>query len=84
MIRSDLALNPIINADMQENGREVDIYNDPKVVRLVALNLELAVKNLMASHNPPECLVLTAEICTHRLFAMPTKNGDVKVIVFEL
>ncbi|TXT54125.1 MAG: hypothetical protein BAJATHORv1_90074 [Candidatus Thorarchaeota archaeon] len=83
MIRSDLALDPILSADMQENGREIDIYEDPEVVRLVALNLELAVKNLMASNSSPECLILTADICTHRLLAMPKKNGDVQIIVFD-
>jgi hypothetical protein len=68
---------------MPETGREVDALNDPEIVRLVALNLELAVKNLMSSRTPPECLVLTADICTHRLMALPTADGDVKVLVFE-
>jgi hypothetical protein len=68
---------------MPEVGREVDALNDPEMVRLVALNLELAVKNLMSSRTPPECLVLTADICTHRLMAVPTADGEVKVLVFE-
>lgn len=68
---------------MPETGREVDALNDPEIVRLVALNLELAVKNLMSSKAPPECLVLTADVCTHRLMALPTADGDVKVLVFE-
>jgi hypothetical protein len=68
---------------MPEEGREVDALNDPETVRLVALNLELAVKNLMSSRTPPECLVLTADICTHRLMAVPTADGEVKVLVFE-
>ncbi len=68
---------------MSETGREVDVLNDPEIIRLVALNLELAVKNLMSSKAPPECLVLTADICTHRLMAVPTADGDVKVLVFE-
>jgi len=68
---------------LPEDGREVDAINDPEMVRLVALNLELAVKNLMCSRNPPECLVLTADMSTHRLKAMPTADGEVKVLVFE-
>lgn len=68
---------------MPDTGREVDVLNDPEMVRLVALNLELAVKNLMSSKAPPEALVLTADICTHRLMALPTADGDVKVLVFE-
>ena len=68
---------------MPEVGREVDPFNDSETLRLVALNLELAVRNLMVSNTPPECLVLTADICTHRLMAMPTGDGDVKVLVFE-
>jgi hypothetical protein len=68
---------------MPEEGREVDALSDPEMVRLVALNLELAVKNLMSSRTPPECLVLTADICTHRLMAVPTADGEVKVLVFE-
>ena len=66
-----------------EEGREVDVFNDPEIVRLVALNLELAVKNLMESRSPPECLVLTADICTYRLTAMPTDDGKVRVLVFD-
>ncbi|MFX0107384.1 MAG: hypothetical protein ACFE7R_03805 [Candidatus Hodarchaeota archaeon] len=66
-----------------EEGREVDPFTDSELVRLVALNLELAVRNLMQSKNPPECLMLTADICTHRLVAMPTADNDVKVLVFE-
>jgi len=68
---------------MPETGREVDALNDPEIVRLTALNLELAVKNLMSSKAPPECLVLTADICTHRLMAIPTADGDAKLLVFE-
>ena len=68
---------------MSETGREVDTLNDPEIVRLVALNLELAVKNLVSSKTPPECLVLTADISTHRLMALPTADGEVKVLVFE-
>ncbi|MHA2379058.1 MAG: hypothetical protein ACXADO_01135 [Candidatus Thorarchaeota archaeon] len=64
-------------------GREVDPFMDPQLVRLVAVNLELAVRNLIQSSTPPECLTVTADIGTHRLVAMPTEDGDVKVLVFE-
>lgn len=66
-----------------EEGREVDPFNDSELVRLVALNLELAVRNLLTAANPPECCVLTADICTHRLVAMPDGNGDIIVRVFD-
>jgi hypothetical protein len=68
---------------VEDEGREVDPITDPEVVRLTALNLELAVKNLIAAKCAPECLVLTADICTHKLMAMPTADGNIKVIVFE-
>ena len=71
------------NAYAPEEGRAVDPFTDSEQLRLVALNLELAVRNLICSQTPPKCLVLTADICTHRLVAMPTENGDVKVLVFE-
>ncbi|MEM2142512.1 MAG: hypothetical protein QXS20_09965 [Candidatus Thorarchaeota archaeon] len=64
-------------------GREVDPVMDPEVVRLTALNLELAVKNLIASKCAPECVLVTADIWTHRLVAIPTRDGTVKVLVFE-
>ena len=63
--------------------REVDPMLDSATVRLVAINLELAVRNLMTSATPPECLVLTADICTHRLVAMPTADGEVSVLVYD-
>lgn len=63
--------------------REVDPYSDPEIVLLVALNLEMAVRNLMTASSPPECCVLTADICTHRLVAIPTEDGTVKVLVDE-
>ncbi len=66
-----------------ESGREVDPFNDPEIVRLVALNLELAVRNLMGSATPPECIVLQADIGSHRLIASPSENGDVSVLVFD-
>ncbi|TFF92538.1 hypothetical protein EU545_00620 [Candidatus Thorarchaeota archaeon] len=66
-----------------EQGREVDPFTDPETVRLVAINLELAVRNLISAKAPPECLVVTADICTHRLMAVPTADGDVKVLVFD-
>ena len=68
---------------LSESGRAVDPYSDPEIVRLVAVNLELAVKNLMSSTASPDCLVLTADICSHRLIAMPDNNGDVSVLVIE-
>lgn len=67
-----------------EEGREVDPFNDSELVRLVALNLELAVRNLITSSYPPECCILTADICTHRLVASPTKDGRIKVRVFDV
>ena len=66
-----------------ETSREVDPFTDPESVRLVAINLELAVRNLMNSSIAPECLVLTADICSHRLIAMPDDNGEVSVLVIE-
>jgi hypothetical protein len=83
MIRTQ-SIEPVYGGDMKsDQGREVDPFTDPEVVRLLALNLELAIKNLVGSKASPECLVLTADICTHRLMAMPTADGDVKVLVFE-
>ena len=67
----------------EDEGREVDVMNDPEAVRLTALNLELAVKNLIAAKCAPDCLIVTADICSHRLMAMPTADGSVKVLVFE-
>ncbi|MGV9103373.1 MAG: hypothetical protein ACOC3C_04590 [Candidatus Thorarchaeota archaeon] len=67
-----------------EEGREVNPFTDPEPVKLVALNLELAVKNLMNSGSALECLVLTADICSYRLVARPTTEECVKVQVFEL
>lgn len=66
-----------------EEGRTVDPFTDSELIRLTAINLELAVKNLITSSTPPECLVLTADICTHRLVAKPTPTGDVEVLVYE-
>ena len=82
MIRTESidALTGIIPAP--EEGREVDPFNDSEQIRLVAMNLELAVKNLVCSNVSPDCLVLTADLCTHRLVAMPTDNG-VRVLVFD-
>ena len=78
------SIEPIVgNILTPEEGRAVDPFNDPEMVRLVAVNLELAVRNLIQAKASPECLVLTADICTHRLVAMPTEDGDVNVLVFE-
>ena len=77
-------IEPIIGTiETTESGREVDPFTDPEVVRLTACNLEMAVKNLMTANAPPECLVITADICTHKLMAIPTADGEVKVLVFE-
>ena len=82
MIRTQ-SIEPVYGGNITpDQGREVE-PTDPEVVRLLALNLELAIKNLVRSKSSPECLVLTADICTHRLMAMPTADGDVKVLVFE-
>ena len=77
-------INPTLgNIVSTDAGREVDPFTDPEVVRLTACNLEMAVKNLMTANVPPECLVITADICTHKLMAIPTADGEVKVLVFE-
>ncbi|NOR38212.1 MAG: hypothetical protein GQ580_01325 [Candidatus Thorarchaeota archaeon] len=82
MIRTQ-SIEPVYGSDITPDlGREVN-HTDPEVVRLLALNLELAIKNLVRSKSSPECLVLTADICTHKLMAMPTADGDIKVLVFE-
>ncbi len=80
---SEKVATTFIDVVNPEEGREVDPFTDPQLVRLVAVNLELAVRNLIESNTPPECLTLTADIGTCRLVAMPTKNGDVRVLVFE-
>lgn len=82
MIRTE-SISPLLAVEITESGREVDPFADPEVVRLTALNLELAVRNLIQSDNPPECLILTADICSHKLTALPTADGDVQVIVYE-
>lgn len=82
MIRSGLETS-FTNTLTSETSREVDPFTDPESVRLVAINLELAVRNLMNSSISTECLVLTADICSHRLIAMPDGNGDVSVFVLE-
>ncbi len=82
MIRTELEVIPRAFAG-SITTREVDPYSDSEIVLLVALNLEMAVRNLMTASNPPECCVLTADICTHRLIAMPTEDGNVKVLVTE-
>ena len=66
-----------------ENGREVDPFTDSEIVRLVAINLELAVRNLISANAPPESLVVTADIGTQKIMAIPTADGDIKVLVFE-
>lgn len=82
MIRSGIETS-FTNTLISETSREVDPFTDPESVRLVAINLELAVRNLMNASISPECLVLTADICSHRLVAMPDGNGEVSVFVLE-
>jgi len=62
-------------------GREVDPFTDSELVRLTALNLEMAVRNLINAGCSPECLTLTADLVTHRLVAMPRPDGSVRVVV---
>jgi len=77
-------IEPIIgNIETSETGREVDPFTDPEIVRLTAINLEMAVRNLITANAPPKCLVITADICSHKLMALPTADGEVKVLVFE-
>ncbi|MFQ5833967.1 MAG: hypothetical protein ACE5H4_14775 [Candidatus Thorarchaeota archaeon] len=80
---SEKAATAFIDVVNSEEGREVDPFVDSQLVRLVAVNLELAVRNLIESNTPPECLTLCADIGTCRLVAMPTRSGDVRVLVFE-
>jgi len=83
MIRTQ-KIEPIFEDFIQpDNGHEVDPITDSETVRLVAINLELAVRNLISANAPPESLVVTANIGTHKLMAIPTADGNVKVLVFE-
>ena len=61
----------------------MDPFTDSEIVRLVAINLELAVRNLISANAPPESLVVTADIGTQKIMAIPTADGDIKVLVFE-
>ncbi|MHA1769550.1 MAG: hypothetical protein ACTSV3_06810 [Candidatus Thorarchaeota archaeon] len=83
MIRTQRIDPTIGDITTPKQGREVDPFTDPETVRLVAINLELAVRNLISARASPECLVITADICTHKLMAVPTADGDVKVLVFD-
>ena len=67
-----------------ETGRPVDVYEDPEYIRLTALNLELAAKNLFEAGVSPECLVLSADLCEHKLVAKPNAAGNIEVLVYEL
>lgn len=83
MIRTQ-KIEPIFGDFTQpNNGREVDPFTDSETVRLVAINIELAVRNLISANAPPESLVVTADIGTHKLMAIPTADGSVKVLLFE-
>ena len=66
-----------------ESGREVDPEIDSELIRLTALNLELAVRNLANSRNPPSCLTISADICTHTIVATPTDDGEIRVLVYD-
>ncbi len=65
-----------------EQGRAVNPFTDPEAVRLTALNLELAVRNLIQSNCIQEGIVLKADIVSHRLVATPTADGSVQVLVY--
>ncbi len=65
------------------NSRAVNPQKDSEQIVLAAINLELAVKNIMTATNPPACCVLTASISNCRLVAMPTDDGDVRVLVYD-
>ncbi|TET07394.1 MAG: hypothetical protein E3J86_13125 [Candidatus Thorarchaeota archaeon] len=83
MIRTQ-KIEPIFEDFTQpDNGREVDPFTDSETVRLVAINIELSVRNLISANAPPESLVVTADIGTHKLMAIPTADGEVKVLVFQ-
>ncbi|MGY5854429.1 MAG: hypothetical protein RTU92_12750 [Candidatus Thorarchaeota archaeon] len=82
MIRlKDVTYENLVPADA---GRLVDPFEDPEYIRLTALNLELAAKNLLSANIATECLVLTADLCNHRLVATPNENGEISVLVYEL
>ncbi|NWF94834.1 MAG: hypothetical protein HXY34_01695 [Candidatus Thorarchaeota archaeon] len=66
-----------------EEGRAIDVYNDPDSVRLTAANMEMMMRNLLNSKCMQECITLMADICTHRLVALHTADGSIKVIVTE-
>ena len=82
MIRTQ-KIEQIFGDYSSDSGREVDPFTDSETVRLVAVNLELAVRNLISARAPPESLVVTADIGTQKLMAIPTADGDIKVLVFE-
>lgn len=82
MIRTE-SIDELAFLVQPESGREVDPFNDPEIVRLVAANLEMAVRNLVVANSSPECLVLTADICSHKVVAAPTRDGKVQVTVYE-
>ncbi len=83
MIRTQ-KIEPIFeDFNQPDNGREVDPFTDSETVRLVAINIELSVRNLISANAPPESLVVTADIGTHKLMAIPTADGEVKVLVFQ-
>ena len=79
MLRTE-AIEPF---PLLQSGREVDPETDSEIIRLTALNLELAVRNLSSSQTPPVCLTISADICTHTIVATPTDDGEIKVLVFD-
>lgn len=82
MIRSE-SIDTLALLVEPENAREVDPFNDPEIVRLVAANLEMAVRNLMIANSSPDCLVVTADICSHKLVAAPQADGSISVTVYD-
>ena len=80
MIRSQ-SINTTENPTITGQGRVVDPYTDPEVIRLAALNLELALRNLVNAGCPTEHLVLTADLAVCRLVATPQSDGGVQVLV---
>ncbi len=68
----------------QDIGRPVDPMTDSEDIRLIAVNLELAMRNLLSATALPTDIVLTADLRTCRVMAMPTEDGEVQVRVFGL
>ncbi len=80
MIRSE-CINTTEEMTLSGQGRLVDPYTDPEVIRLTALNLEMAMRNLLSAGCAPDSLVLTADLAMCRLVATPSTDGGVQVRV---